>query len=282
MSKPKPDDAVLGNSQVPNTPYNAVVLGGVEGIKYRLRNSSLIIKLEALSNALEDNEEGLKQIYEFLFLETNQTMKWVVSNWLRQKASGATRTKLTKYISCLENIPYELIELSLPTMDSVITAKAFQEVGMSANDTGKVLKNAYAQGASSVEKILKIMYPPQDVEQAMQKLFGGTVEQLRVAEVIRNAAQEAVIIAEKAALVAEEIRIAAEAEAARVAQKVRITIEEEVEVIRVLQKTRIAVEEAEAVRVAEVARIAGEEAARMAEVARIAAETVKKATEGNL
>lgn len=282
MYKPKPDDAVLGNSQVPNTPCNAVVLGGVEGIKHRLRNSSLMIKLEELSNALEDSEEGLKRIYEFLFLEIDPTMKWVISNWLRQKASGATRAKLTKYISCLEHIPYDLIELSLTTMDSVITAKASQEVGMSATDTGKMLKNTYAQGAKVIEEILKIIYPLQDVEQAMQHLFGGTVEQLRVAEVTRNAAFEAVRIAEKAALMAEEIRIAAEAQAARVAQKTRITIEEEVEIIRVLQETRKAYEEAEAVRVAEVARKAYEEAARMAEVASIAAEAVKKATEGTL
>lgn len=281
MYKPKPDDAVLGNSQ-PNTPYNALVLGGVEGIKHRLRNSSLMIKLEALSNALKDNEEGLKQIYEFLFLETDPTMKWVVSNWLRHKASGATRAKLTKYISCLEQIPYDLIQLSLTTMDSVITAKASQEVGMSATDTAKVLKNTYAQGAKVIEQILKIVYPLQDVEQAMQHLFGGTVEELRVAEVTRNAASEAVRIAEKAAIVAEEIRIAAEAEAAIVVQKTKILIEEEVEVIRILQETRKAYEEAEAVRVAEVVRKAYEDTARMAEVARIAAEAVEKATEGTL
>lgn len=281
MYKPKPDDAVLGNSQ-PNTPYNALVLGGVEGIKHRLRNSSLMIKLEALSNALKDNEEGLKQIYEFLFLETDPTMKWVVSNWLRHKASGATRAKLTKYISCLEQIPYDLIQLSLTTMDSVITAKASQEVGMSATDTAKVLKNTYAQGAKVIEQILKIIYPLQDVEQAMQHLFGGTVEELRVAEVTRNAASEAVRIAEKAAIVAEEIRIAAEAEAAIVVQKTKILIEEEVEVIRILQETRKAYEEAEAVRVAEVVRKAYEDTARMAEVARIAAEAVEKATEGTL
>ncbi|BAZ11907.1 pentapeptide repeat protein [Calothrix sp. NIES-4071] len=280
MYKPKPDDAVLGDSQVPNTPYNAVVLGGIEGIKHRLRNTSLMIKLEALSNALEHNEEGLKLIYEFLQEETDHSMKWVVSNWLRQKATGATRVKLTNYISCLEHIPYELIELCLPTMDSVIAAKAFQQVGMSANETLKVLKNVYAQGAKATEQILKIMYLPIDVEQAMQNLFGGTVEQLRVAEVTRIAAEQAARIAEQAEKIASETRIVAEVEAARFAQKAKITVE--VEAARVAEVARIALEEVEVARVAEVARIAALHAARVAEEARIAAEAVKKATEGTL
>lgn len=278
MYKPKPDDAVLGNNQVPNTPYNAVVLGGVEGIKHRLRNSSLMIKLEGLSSALENNEEGLKLIYEFLAQESNPTIKWVVLNWLRQKASGATRVKLTKYISYLEHIPYELISLSLPTMDSVITAKGFQEVGMSATDTGKVLKNVYALGASSIEQILKIMYPPQDVEQAMQNLFGGTVEQLRVAEITKIAAEQAARIALYAAKTASQTRIVAEAEAARFAKIAKITVE--IEAARVAEVAKIAADEAEAARIAEVATLAAEQAARVAEEARIAAEAVKKATEG--
>jgi hypothetical protein len=191
MYEPKPDDAVLGNSQVPNTPINALVLGGIEGIKQRIRNSSLIIKLEALSKVLKDNKEGLKQIYEFLLFQTDPTMTWVIAHWLRQKASGAVRESLTRYIYSLENIPYDLIKLSLTTMDSVITAKACQEAGMNAHETGKALKNVYGQGASCVEQILKIAYPPQDVEQAMQNLFGGTVEQLRVAQITKNAGEEA-------------------------------------------------------------------------------------------
>lgn len=66
MSEPQPYDAVLGDGQVPNTPLDAVVLSGIEGIKHRLDTSPLLIRLEALTNAFEYNEKGVKLILQFL------------------------------------------------------------------------------------------------------------------------------------------------------------------------------------------------------------------------
>ena len=48
MYNPKSHDAVLGNSQVPNY-TNRIVLGGIEGIKQQLCNTSLVVRLEAFS-----------------------------------------------------------------------------------------------------------------------------------------------------------------------------------------------------------------------------------------
>ncbi|BDA73597.1 hypothetical protein RIVM261_038590 [Rivularia sp. IAM M-261] len=66
MDKPRPGDAVLGNNQTPNTPFNALVLGGIKGAKQRLTSNSFAVKLEGLCSALKYNEQGLILVHEFI------------------------------------------------------------------------------------------------------------------------------------------------------------------------------------------------------------------------
>lgn len=118
MDKPRPNDLVLGNNQAPNTPCNAVVLGGILGAKQRLNSTSLSVKLEALISALQYNDEGIKLVHEFIAHETDASIKWVASNWVWLHASEASRAKLINHITCLKYISFELMELVLLTIIS--------------------------------------------------------------------------------------------------------------------------------------------------------------------
>lgn len=116
MDEPKPYDAVLGNNQVPNTPYNAVVLGGIEGASSQLNSTLLPTKLKVLANCLNSKEEGLKIICKFINQETDTVLKWIYANWVWIKAPQTARVKLINHISCLKHISHELMELVLETM----------------------------------------------------------------------------------------------------------------------------------------------------------------------
>jgi tetratricopeptide (TPR) repeat protein len=121
MDKPRPGDAVLGNNQAPNTPNNAVVLGGIAGAKQRLNSTSYAVKLEALCSALKYDEEGLHLIQQFIQKETDVTVKWVASNWVWLHASDAARAQLINYITCLKHISKELMSSVMATMVTDIT-----------------------------------------------------------------------------------------------------------------------------------------------------------------
>lgn len=114
MDKPRPGDAVLGNNQAPNTPFNALVLGGIEGASNRLKSTILAVKLEALVSALKYGKEGLKLVHMFVNQEMDPSVKWIVSNWLWLKAPLVEG--IINQISCLKHISQELMELVLATM----------------------------------------------------------------------------------------------------------------------------------------------------------------------
>ncbi len=59
-NQPRLDDAVFGGQAPP--PINAVVLGGLEGVKRTLSGTSVDHKLKALNDALKYGKEGLKLI----------------------------------------------------------------------------------------------------------------------------------------------------------------------------------------------------------------------------
>lgn len=115
MNNPRHNDAVLRN-QALKTPYNAVVLSGIEGAKQRLNSTSLVVKLEALVSALKYDEEGLKLVHQFIAQETDASMKWIYSNWLWLQAKEVTRVELTNSITCLKYISQELMELIFAAM----------------------------------------------------------------------------------------------------------------------------------------------------------------------
>lgn len=120
MHEPKHDDAVLGKNQVPNTPYNALVLGKIEGAIQQLRNLTLAVKLKTLLNALEYDEQGSTLVEKFIIQEKNASIKWIYINWIWFHASVVARVKLANQ-TCLKHIDSELMELVLLTMLADIT-----------------------------------------------------------------------------------------------------------------------------------------------------------------
>ena len=59
-NQPKPYDLVLGGNNAP--PINSGVLGGIEGVKRRLANDNVEIRIAALKDALKYDDEGLSLI----------------------------------------------------------------------------------------------------------------------------------------------------------------------------------------------------------------------------
>jgi tetratricopeptide (TPR) repeat protein len=116
MDKPKPYDAVIGNSQTPNTPYNALVLGGIEGAKQRLNTGSLPVKLEALISIFKYGKDGLGIIHKFFRNETDPLVKWFALNWLWQKAPETVRIDSARHITCLKNVNPKLVSVTLTLM----------------------------------------------------------------------------------------------------------------------------------------------------------------------
>lgn len=63
-SQPKPDDAVLGGQN--SAPLNALVLGGIAGVKHRLDSSNVKSKIAALQEALKYGQNGLELLIQAL------------------------------------------------------------------------------------------------------------------------------------------------------------------------------------------------------------------------
>jgi tetratricopeptide (TPR) repeat protein len=153
MDKPRPDDAVLGNN-APNTPCNALVLGGIEGAKQRLNSTLLAVKLEALCSALKYDEEGLYLTQQFLQKETDVTIKWVASNWVWLHASDAARVQLINYITCLKHISKELMSAILATMVTDITDSSVAPVQAILEE----IEELYIKEASPKNVALAVAY----------------------------------------------------------------------------------------------------------------------------
>ncbi|MBD2180718.1 formylglycine-generating enzyme family protein [Planktothrix sp. FACHB-1355] len=68
--RPREYDAVLGGQNPP--PIDAAVLGGLQGVKRRLANPEVEVRVAALSDALKYGEAGLDLIIQALQNESNQ------------------------------------------------------------------------------------------------------------------------------------------------------------------------------------------------------------------
>jgi len=93
-NQPRPDDAVLGGKSPP--PASAAVLGGLEGVEWRLKNQSEEVRIAALSEALKYGKEGLKILFDILKNETG-TLKWEAYNFLWERANETQKENLQKY-----------------------------------------------------------------------------------------------------------------------------------------------------------------------------------------
>lgn len=59
-NQPREYDAVLGGQILP--PVQGVILGGIEGVKYRFSSSNIEARISALGEALNYGEAGLNLV----------------------------------------------------------------------------------------------------------------------------------------------------------------------------------------------------------------------------
>ncbi|MBD0346441.1 MAG: WD40 repeat domain-containing protein [Coleofasciculus sp. Co-bin14] len=100
-NQPKNDDLVLGTQAA--TPSQAMVLGGLEGVRSRLRSPVASQQVAALSEALKYGEAGLDLVIQALSLRSWQVQTAAVSI-LQERTQPRVRQAL------LEHNPYRLFE----------------------------------------------------------------------------------------------------------------------------------------------------------------------------
>lgn len=93
--KPREDDAVLGGQ---NTPLvNAAILGGIEGVKRRLANPQVEVRVAALKNAIDYGEAGLDLIIQALQDEAKQ-VKFTAYSLLKDRTEPKVKHKLHNFL----------------------------------------------------------------------------------------------------------------------------------------------------------------------------------------
>ena len=92
--KPREFDAVLGGKAPP--PANGLVLGGLEGVKQRLKSSVARERAAALIDALRHREEGLNLLVEAL-QDSSEQVQLFASRLLRQRGGNKGKQALLRH-----------------------------------------------------------------------------------------------------------------------------------------------------------------------------------------
>ena len=100
-NQPREYDAVLGGEVPP--PVNGVVLGGLEGVRSRLRSSVVEVQVNALSEALNYGDVGLEIVIQALHNQSGQ-VRLSAYNILR------SRTELSVKQALADFNPYEFFQ----------------------------------------------------------------------------------------------------------------------------------------------------------------------------
>jgi hypothetical protein len=102
MSQPNPNntDAILGGQNPP--PVNAVVLGGLAGVKQRLENGSIDQRLQALNDAVQYGDKAIELVIQALTDESPE-VQVLTSKLLRYSFGLAGEEELYKYALDIES-----------------------------------------------------------------------------------------------------------------------------------------------------------------------------------
>ena len=92
--KPREFDAVLGGKALP--PTDGVVLGGIEGVKHRLKSINARERATALIDALRYGKEGLDLLTEAL-IDPSEQVRLLAGNLLKNKGGEKGRQTLLKH-----------------------------------------------------------------------------------------------------------------------------------------------------------------------------------------
>lgn len=93
-NQPRKFDAVLGGQAPP--PTDGVVLGGIEGVKHRLKSLNLEVQIAALTEAMNYGEPGLDLVIDMLERSPKQTQRFI-SRLLREKGGQKGKRFLLNY-----------------------------------------------------------------------------------------------------------------------------------------------------------------------------------------
>ncbi|MEH2224254.1 WD40 repeat domain-containing protein [Nostoc sp.] len=106
QNQPKEYDAVLGTQN--SAPIGSVILGGLEGVKSRLRSVDIEAQISALKEALNYGEAGLDLVIQTWQSESGN-FKWAAYSLLRHREEPRVKQALQEYnpwlnITCLHTL----------------------------------------------------------------------------------------------------------------------------------------------------------------------------------
>ncbi|AVH65285.1 WD40 repeat domain-containing protein [Nostoc sp. 'Peltigera membranacea cyanobiont' N6] len=106
QNQPKEYDAVLGTQNY--APIGSVILGGLEGVKSRLRSVDIEARIAALKEALNYGEAGLDLVIQAWQHESGN-FKWAAYSLLRHREEARVKQALQEYnpwlnITCLHTL----------------------------------------------------------------------------------------------------------------------------------------------------------------------------------
>lgn len=94
QNQPKEFDAVLGGKNPP--PIDGLVLGGIEGVKHRLKSVSTEKRINGLIDALDYGNEGLDLVIESL-IDSSEQVRLVAGKLLRDKGGERGKQALLRH-----------------------------------------------------------------------------------------------------------------------------------------------------------------------------------------
>jgi len=106
QNQPKQYDAVLGTQN--SAPVGSVILGGLEGVKSRLKSVDIEVQIAALKEALNYGEAGLDLVIQAWQSESGK-LKWAAYSLLRHREEARVKQSLQEYnpwlnITCLHTL----------------------------------------------------------------------------------------------------------------------------------------------------------------------------------
>lgn len=109
QNQPKQYDAVLGTQN--SAPVGSVILGGLEGVKSRLRSVDIEMQIAALKEAFNYSEAGLDLVIQAWQYESGK-LKWAAYSLLRHREEARVKQSLQERnpwlnITCLHTLPQD-------------------------------------------------------------------------------------------------------------------------------------------------------------------------------
>ncbi|MBW4604324.1 MAG: hypothetical protein KME29_33345 [Calothrix sp. FI2-JRJ7] len=149
FNHPRAYDAVLGNQHYPHA--NAVVLGGIEGVKQRLASQVIYERISALPEALNYDAEGLALVIQALNDHCEQ-VHFAAYNLLNDRKELEVKIALHKYFLKSHYIRFDGLYYSRSQSNNYYLLRFYQD--------GKVLDtNVFSGKQDFLEKTAEWFYP---------------------------------------------------------------------------------------------------------------------------